>query len=418
MTAILKRPTEQGRGIVIFTHKERQVLDSGNPVIDSELARLGKKYVVGMHWGWLATKTTSPKYVDFHLGSEHTVTFEDESKVRRLRYSSSLFIPPCFRPRPDVAKQWDILSVTRIIKPKRTSQLLRALRVVYDRRPETRTLVVCVAPMVMSSKYESGIWELYQKLFTADERERFSFVYLRGETMRPFNRDDMAFLFGASRTFVLFSEREGVARVTKEAQAAGLPVVARRSLVGGGLEYLHEGNSRLFDTTEEAAEAMIDLISAERTPDLEDCALVTEARNKPRLEADLRALLTELGDSPEGEYFLHDLSIRFSAHDPREVPAQLQSGTTADLRAPLSMATWLRHLNTDVPVEQVVFSEDEMKSLQKSHSAEDKPKVRDAAKSDRKEKRGKSVPSRSARKFSKKFLRRMGRALIRGSEWL
>lgn len=48
-----------------------------------------------------------------------------------------MFTPAFFRPR-DVPKQWDIISVTRTARFKNTDQLLDCLRLVYDKRPQTR----------------------------------------------------------------------------------------------------------------------------------------------------------------------------------------------------------------------------------------------------------------------------------------
>ena len=76
-------------------------------------------------------------------------------------------------------------------------------------------------------------------------------------TMFPYGALDIARLYRASRSFLLCSQREGESRVIHEALLSGTPVLARRDLIGGGLDHLDEANSQLYGTVEELASLMI-----------------------------------------------------------------------------------------------------------------------------------------------------------------
>jgi len=352
--------------VLVFTHKERKVLDGNSPLITRLLTRLRERYVLGMYWGWYSPNTLPPAYIDFHLGHESSVTFSGDARVRRLPYHSSSFTPAAFRPRTEVPKQWDVMSVTRPLRAKHTGELLEALRLFLTARPNARALVLCLAPKELSNRDERDLAEQYERLFDAELRTRLSFVYMQGGPLRPFNRGDIAFLYAASRSFALFSSREGASRSIKEALACGLPVLVRKELEGGGLDFLSSANSRVFSDPKDAAEKLAELLD---DPNVRHAAIakefehLSEVHGIPRLQKDLDLVLQELGEVPGGEYRLHDLSIRLPSHDSREVPLELQHGLTADLMRPEDMARYLKFLVLDRPWAEIDLTPDELRDL-------------------------------------------------------
>lgn len=352
MTTILKRPVPGCRGVLVFTHKERAVLDSPSPLIRNLIASVRQRYVLGMYWGWFSPNTIPPEYIDFHLGHESSVTFSGERPVRRLGYHSSSFTPAAFRFRPEVPKQWDVMSITRALRAKHTGELLEALALFLEARPAARALVICMAPRELTNKDEPDLVQRYERLLSEDTKQRLSFVYMQGGPARPFNREDVAYLYAASRSFALFSSREGASRSVKEALLCGLPILAREGLEGGGLDHLKPSNSRLFRNPGDAAMKLAELLD---DPNVQQAAIarevehLSETHGVPELRRDLTRLLGELGESPPGDFLLHDLSIRLPSHDPREVPRELQHGLTTDLLRPADLARYLKFLVHDRP---------------------------------------------------------------------
>ena len=366
MTAILKRPVPGCRGVLVFTHKERAVLDSPSPLIRDLIARVRERYVLGMYWGWFSPNTTPPEYIDFHLGHESSVTFSGERPVRRLDYHSSSFTPAAFRYRPEVPKQWDVMSITRALRAKHTGELLEALALFLEARPKARALVICLAPRELSNKDEPDLVEKYERLLSDEAKQRLSFVYIQGGPARPFNREDIAYFYAASRSFALFSSREGASRSVKEALLCGLPVLAREGLEGGGLDHLSRENSRLFVDASDAATKLAELLD---DPNVRQEAIaravehLSETHGVPELRRDLTQLLEELGESSPRDFLLHDLSIRLPSHDPRELPREVQHGLTTDLLRPADMARYLKFLVDDRPWADSELTADEQRLL-------------------------------------------------------
>lgn len=367
MAFVLKEPCGPSKGIVMFTHKERPLLDETAPVIGPLLRRVRERNLTGMHWGFRSDNVPVLHAIDFHLARESTVSFAEPHRTTRFPFNSSMFAPAVFRPT-GASKHWDILSVTRTAKFKHTDQLLRALRLVYDRRPETKALIICSAPLSADKPgHDHGLFDLYLELFSEEERQRCSLLYQR-TSLFAFAREDVAFFLNASRVFTLFTEREGASKAIKEALLCGVPVVVRRDLAGGGLDNVSEDNARLFGSIQEAAEALLDAVAnAERlATDADTDALareLSEVHSVPRLLSCLRGHYQDLGMPFEGALHTEGLSRRLPAHDVGMLPARLRTGGTADLRTPEAMASYLRHLADDIPIERVLLQKRERAAL-------------------------------------------------------
>jgi glycosyltransferase involved in cell wall biosynthesis len=365
MAFILKRPVGQSKGVAMFTHKERALLSLSAPLIGSELRRLRERYVVGMHWGFYAVDVPTMSAVDFHLAKPSTVKFRSPSEVRALPFNSSMFTPEYFRQEPRV-KHWDIISVTRTAKFKNTDQLLDALRIVYDRRPETHTLVICTAsPVPDPVREDLGIWRKYEDSFDELERERFKLVMTNG-ALFPFSRRDMAFFYQSSRVFTLFTKTEGVAKVVNEALLCGLPVVIQSAFQGGGADYLTPLNARRFSSAAEGADALLELLEGEPVRfDTQALAEeVSETHGIARFEGALQQLFSELGLPYEGELDAIDLSRKLPAHRPGMLPSSLRVGSTWDLITPRAMLAYLRSVLDGAPLDPSAVSAREERQLQ------------------------------------------------------
>lgn len=344
----MKRPHGASKGILVLTHKELPQVPDHVPEMRRVLDALRQHYVVAAHYGWFQDAYEPPAWVDFHFAPRTTVRFARPEAVRALPFNSSHFTPACFRPRP-TEKQWDVIAVTRPVAFKNTDRLLRALRILKTRRPQSRALVICSSSTQSKRANLTGeLLRQYETDFTFNERQDIVLLVSRtAVTPFAFPRRDLAWLYSASRTFALFSDQEGGAKAVKEAMLCGLPVVLNRQLRGGGLEFCNESNSRLFTTETEAAEAMLELLTRPEGLILDTTELARQASEThtiPRLLDALAALYAELGLPWDGAVDTEDLSMKLPSHSPELVPHDLKSGWTSDLRAPSAMLTFLAQL--------------------------------------------------------------------------
>jgi glycosyltransferase involved in cell wall biosynthesis len=364
MAFVLKRPVGPSKGVVMFTHKERSLLNLSAPLIGRALQQLRERYLVGMHWGFYAVDVPVFPAVDFHLAKASTVQFRAPSQVRTLPFNSSMFTPAYFR-QEDRPKHWDIISVTRDAKFKNTNQLLQALRIVYDQRPETHTLVICTASAVPNPEREDlGLWQQYEQSFTELERERFKMVMTNGSIF-PFARRDVAFFYQSSRVFTLFTETEGVAKVVNEALLCGLPVVIKAGFKGGGADYLSAENSRRFSSVADGARALLQTLDAGPVR-FDTGALareISETYSVQQFERALRELFETLGIPYEGQIDSEDLSRKLPAHRPGMLPQSLRQGPTWDVPSPRVMLLYLRSVLSDVELDGLELTASEANQL-------------------------------------------------------
>lgn len=301
MATILKKPSKDSKGIVVFTHKElnyfrgrpskpkglnwfspKFYFDQGlkvllSPFYQSKLEKLQKNYVVGIHWGWFARDVKTPSWVNFHLAGKETATFVDNPFIIPL--GSSSFTPVCMQPN-GADKYWDIICVAKSTKVKMYDELLKSIRRVYDQGHNYKVLFVVASNMhEPKSDYYSDLLDDYNQMFSAKERENFTIIKTDPQTgFQGFSYTFISHLYNQSKVFTLFTQREGVAKVIKEAQLCGLPVVVKSDLEGGGRDYLNEKNSHTFDTYENSHEALIYAVENYKSFEIDSEGLAKELR--------------------------------------------------------------------------------------------------------------------------------------------
>jgi glycosyltransferase involved in cell wall biosynthesis len=341
MATILKKPTQKAKGIIVFTHKELnyfkgrpskpkglkvfnpkfyfdQLLKIAlSPVYKQKLNKVHKKYYVGIHWGWYARDVRTPNWVDFHLAGKETATFADNPFIIPL--GSSNFTPVVMQPTGE-KKYWDIICVAKATKIKKYDELLKSIKRIFEEGHQYRVLFVIASNKdEPKSSYYSEILDDYNKLFTAQERERFTIIKTDPNTgFQGFSYSFIAHLYNQSKIFTLFTQREGVAKVIKEAQLCGLPVVVKSDLEGGGRDYLNGKNSHTFDTYEASHKALIHAVENYESFDVENEELVKEIRADHSLEnlkKHLKELFSKHNQVFDGELINTDnLNRRFPAH--------------------------------------------------------------------------------------------------------
>ncbi len=368
MAIIARRPDHDTKGLIVLTHKERATF--GAPVMRSALEMMRDEYVILMHWGHHHSDVDDPWYVDAHLAGPTTISFRTEG-ARHIPLCSRDFIDPMFTDEPEEPMIWDVLCIARPSKVKRMTDLLGAARAVFDQGHRVKVLMLCARPRDIS---DGDVWDheflnAWQEGFTASEKDDLELVLpVDDGTMFPYGALDIARLYRASRSFLLCSQREGESRVIHEALLSGTPVLARRDLIGGGLDHLDEANSQLYETVEELASLMIG-IKHQDPPVRVD---VSEMRRRFGIEASgerfnqaMRDLHRELGLNDPVPFDVTGFANLLPGHA-QQLPPHVRTGKTDDLFTLRGGLWFIEHaLGRRVPGRRRVRGAHRMRWLQK-----------------------------------------------------
>jgi glycosyltransferase involved in cell wall biosynthesis len=333
---VLKDGAPSSKGIVVFTHKERSVIEEGGEALAPVLEELREHYLVAMHWGHYAAGVEEIPWVDVHLAAPGTLSFAPGVSTPRIPMASRNFIPGIFHDRRG-ARRWDVLSVARPLHVKNLDQLLRSIRIAYDRGHRITALLLCPCGPVMkeSDGWYTGMWNDYIEMFSPEERELVTVLMLGPEGYPfPVSSTYLAGVYNDSKSFALFSDQEGESRVVAEALLCGLWILAKSDVRGGAGDYLTEGNSRRFSTPEEAADALIELHATDMRP-ADSAPLraeLSESETVPRLREALEALLPP-GDHHDRLWHVENLARELPSHV-LSLPTELRREYTNDLAGP------------------------------------------------------------------------------------
>jgi glycosyltransferase involved in cell wall biosynthesis len=282
MAEILKYPTNQSKGIIIFTHKEIQYftkkpklfhrwkkipyikpheylkLNKDHNYFISTINQLHKHYFIGMHFGWLPELIDHIEFVDFYMG---------KPSMRECLPKDIFFIPldgSCFTPKVfykdnEFKKYWDILCISRNSKFKNLDKFLQQIRKIYDLGYSYKVLlVVPTYKTENSSSHLIEIADIYYEMFTQAEREQFTLLRLGSDLdVLGLSQTQLSLFYKLSKVFTLFSQVEGGSRVISEALLCGLPLVVKDDLLGGGKDFLNEENSVQFCSFDMAHKSLI-----------------------------------------------------------------------------------------------------------------------------------------------------------------
>lgn len=295
MAHILKQPTQNCKGILVLTHKEIKYIYSDHPYFNPTYGRLnkykkklssiledksglqfkttiekiGKKYFIGVHFGWEQTNYPTIPNIDFFMGGPSTVTFAKPEEVNYIPLDGSSFIPSFFSCKlgKEHPKLWDILMVARDVRWKNIDLFIKSIRHLYDEGKYYKTLLLIPSNNDIETDSDPNktyveLMDDYQKMFSYKERGWFSI--LKTHPRMPFlgiGQEQLSKFYHLSKVFALYSKAEGGSRVISEALLSGLPVVVYKGLTGGGKDFLNDSNSVQFEDFENAHLALDKAVS-------------------------------------------------------------------------------------------------------------------------------------------------------------
>tara|TARA_R100000005_G_C4999769_1_gene206543 strand:- start:1163 stop:2233 length:1071 start_codon:yes stop_codon:yes gene_type:complete len=214
MACIIKFPGKT-KGVVSFTTQEQKHFSS--------LDFLKEKWVVGLHHNW-QPGCHDPRF-DFNFtGKDDMAT----PNAPLIDMDACNFVSEHFFPT-DNDKHWDILYVTRSVQFKRLDAFFKIIRDLYDRGYHYRVLlIVCMCPDMetTSSRIPKYPLQVYQEMFSHDEREKFNFLEMNHNYPFTFDHKTLSVFYKNSKIFLHTANQEFRCRVAAQAHACAMPLVS------------------------------------------------------------------------------------------------------------------------------------------------------------------------------------------------
>lgn len=369
MPFVMKQPvtTPEGlsKGIVIFTHKERPMIQLAAPGMKRRLNALTQYYVLGMHWGSPHNNIPEVPSIDFHLGGQGTLQLSPDNPAPHIPLCSRNFLPPCFWPDPTVKKEWDVLAVAGSRRLKNLDEVLVVLRKLLDKRPTLKALIISACDSLAGRDPILDYVEIqedYEALFSPKEREENVVLQLlEADGGIAYSQEELVRFYQASRIFTLFTNKEGESRVISEALCCGTPVVVKNHLEGGGRDYLDDSNSRQFGTLDEAVicfDSLLNECYSKEEGDGKDkdkdkeylfdvdgmCRLQSERYTAETITQAMAEQFERLNIPFEGELDTEHLSFKLPSHHYKSLPRAWRGEYTNDLSSPWGASQFMAML--------------------------------------------------------------------------
>jgi len=336
MPCLLKRPAAGSPGIITFTHNELLygvIARSARVRSVIRDAAASGRWMFGIHvqgdCSYLA-KWPLEDWQSFVMWPDRDAGFLrglPPEQVVDLNCVS--FLPESEAVVPKAARRWDLCVVSRAAEIKRIEQTLHLIRLVLDRYPALRVNFIVPDPRVLQHGERTytadGVVRAYfdgpKRIFSAAQLRQISFISSSTESFGkfPLAHDVVANVLAQSKFLFLWSHAEGTPRVIGEALLTGTPCIVSARLRSGMAPALANQATVVLDDNDPAQDADRIVSSIRRHEEFE--VNVTAARdsfadavNRPRLVADLSAMLTRRGHAVQGEWFLEDLPLRLCCH--------------------------------------------------------------------------------------------------------
>jgi glycosyltransferase involved in cell wall biosynthesis len=228
MACLIKVPTQEARGVVVFTTQERDNAITGDAALISRIAALKQRWIVGLHHNWHDYSFTRNELFDFSMAGEDDLRSANGEPIPLLPLDACNFVPGFFTEAPEQGKFWDVLYLARPVFFKGFPTFLATVRALFDRGHPLR--VLCVAPMPPYRRRDRktvmyDVRARYERMFRPAERQRVTLLTLDHDYPFPLDIETLAHLYRSSRVFVHFAPDERRCRVAAYGWSSGVPVV-------------------------------------------------------------------------------------------------------------------------------------------------------------------------------------------------
>ena len=346
MVSELKNPLSGKHGVIIFTHKERQLLSSKNQSVKNSLRRLQENNLLGMHWGHYIRRIPKIPFIAFHLASPGTVGYGHDKIINWIPLSSRNFVDPIFFQHDGTPRVWDILYVCRALKLKNIKELFTIIRKLLDLGHNFSVLLQINAPLnyQMNPSYYAKLKSDYENMFSNHEQSFVVLNFIVSKDPFPIDTAGISALMQQSRIVALLSEREGESRVISEALASNCWVLCKSRLKGGGRDLLSEQNSIQYRNMQTCIEKLIaNKTSPQPHKDLKISKAISSKTSSVVLREHLEKFLVERELEPHLGWELSNLDKRLPSHLKTHSDF-FDNATTDDLKTELDLIKYICYL--------------------------------------------------------------------------
>jgi glycosyltransferase involved in cell wall biosynthesis len=338
MACLIKIPTPGSRGVVVFTTQERDNAIVSDAAVASGVAALKDRWIVGLHHNWHDYRFVRNELFDFSMAGEDDLRSPTGEAIPIVPLDACNFVPDFFVPAAGAEKFWDLLYVARPVFFKGFPTFLATVRILFDRGHALR--VLCVAPMPPYRRRDRktvmyDVRERYERMFSPDERYRFTLLTLDHDYPFPLDIETLAHLYRSSRAFAHFAPDERRCRVAAYAWSSGVPVVGSAAV--GSLLPEALRHAPFFREASEPAGLAEQIVAA-----LEDAGsgadftparnVVTEGQTRGSLKQHLERLSGEpFVTAPAEAYAFDRLDLRLGRHHGLSSGANRVDSSVAEL---------------------------------------------------------------------------------------
>tara|TARA_Y100000361_G_scaffold153852_1_gene176925 strand:+ start:1100 stop:2218 length:1119 start_codon:yes stop_codon:yes gene_type:complete len=249
MAHIFKFPNldSNNKGIISFTHNEWEWFFQ-TPETQPTINELKKYFYLGFNAARYHGKVNYPDIIDFCFSSPSLIEIENGHTLN-IPYLDRNFLPTIFKDNKIKNKFYDIITVSRAIKFKHVLDLVKALRVLFDREKYYNTLLVIPTPENEGDgRFEIELVDYIKNNFNYEEKKYINICKLSPELgFLGMSQNSISFLYNNSKVVYKGSEGEGTCRALHEGIVCGCTAVYFKHHKGAMIDYLNETNSVAFE---------------------------------------------------------------------------------------------------------------------------------------------------------------------------
>tara|TARA_Y100000389_G_scaffold77600_2_gene74387 strand:- start:3853 stop:4920 length:1068 start_codon:yes stop_codon:yes gene_type:complete len=254
---ILLKSSDNYKGIIVITHKEISFLDKF-------LENISEHYNILIHYGF-DVPIVEKSYISYNLVVNSKCT-----KSNRIPYVSRHFLPLCFNTDyclSDVnqkikkilndnnikfkinidEKNFDFIIVTRAVEMKNSLDLLTYVTKMNN---SNNNLKFCYILLEQDTKRD-----YYKKIIQYWDKNKFDnlcfidthFAKHKNVYFKGLSSEDVSLFYKTSKIYMHACEKEGGSKTIHEALCCGCKILAKKNMIGGGLDLLNNENSLLYN---------------------------------------------------------------------------------------------------------------------------------------------------------------------------
>ena len=214
MAVLLKKFTNNSKGIIVFSHKEWAFLDNYKL---NEVKSLKSKFFLGFNVGSSLKKVKTSNNVDFAFTDDLIASFDKE--IFKLELTDSNFLSRDFYNMKIQERYFDICAISSTLNLKKNRELL--LEIKKLNRKEVFPNVIMILTQNENSNslwHDSDLLKLKNELFNELEQKHLTIILIsKNLGFKGIPQTSVNWFMNNSNFFYAGSEFEGMCRAAHEA---------------------------------------------------------------------------------------------------------------------------------------------------------------------------------------------------------